>query len=949
MADPARAEPRSAAAEPDPALLVDMAARVIVRFLGGMGLALLAVALVEAVIGDAGRLARPRLHFGLLLLAGAGAGAWLQGQGRPRAASAAALLGATLGMAVFAWDSGLGVHTLALAAVALVVALAGAAAGVRVAAALALSYVLVVLLLTWAELAGLLPGMAAQLQLPLRQRVVGHTLLALGGFLAAVVLQRVLGRALQAVTAERARLAELLRIGSDWTWELDARARLTHLSPSFESHTGRSVAEFMRTGEPGGPQLLENEDARLLREDLRARRAFRNRVTTYRCADGTQLTVRGTGEPMHDSAGRFIGWRGVSHDITAERAAQEQQRRSDDMLNRLAQMTPDPIFIVRLDGGAVLMANGGFLSFVQRTEAEVLGRNGVELGLWPDRTELRRLGEAIARDGTLREHRTVAHDAAGRPRDMLLSAAAFDWHGERVAVINARDVTEIDRTRREADAILDNASVGIALVREHRFERVNPVWEAIFGLPVGTLAGQPTRVMFPGPDDYDAFILQIGEGPERGGVVDIEHDFVRPDGGTVAVRLRARPVDTAHRRERGTIWVAEDITARRRAAQELALAKQQADAANDAKSAFLATMSHEIRTPLNGVLGLARLLQTPGLSESERQEYLGHVVEAAELLTGLVSDVLDLSKIEAGHLDIEHIEFELPGLVESTFRSFATLGRERGLEMRCQLDPALPRRVRGDPVRLRQILSNYLGNALKFTAQGGIGLTMSPLGAGTVRLAVTDSGVGVQPEVRERIFLPFAQADSSTTRRYGGTGLGLSICRELARRMGGEVGVDSDGVSGSTFWAELRLEPVALPADLASARASVSGLAGRRVLVAEDNPVNMLIVGAMLRRLGAEVLEAEDGEQAVQLAQRHAGQLHAVLMDLHMPGMDGLAATRRLRDDARTAALPVYALTAAVLEHDRQQAEAAGMDGFIGKPVLEAELLRVLAGAKPRA
>jgi CheY-like chemotaxis protein len=365
-------------------------------------------------------------------------------------------------------------------------------------------------------------------------------------------------------------------------------------------------------------------------------------------------------------------------------------------------------------------------------------------------------------------------------------------------------------------------------------------------------------------------------------------------------------------------------------------------------------MSHEIRTPLNGVLGLARLLQPAGLDEARRREYLTHLIDAAELLTGIVSDVLDLSKIEAGHLEVEDIEFDLHGVVTSTFRTFAPLGRERGLQMHCTIDAAVPHAVRGDPVRLRQILANFLTNALKFTQRGGITVTVDPghdSAKGRVRVSVHDSGLGIRPEVRERLFMPFAQADSSTTRRFGGTGLGLSICRLLAERMGGEVGVDSDGAHGSTFWAELTLPAVALlNAQTAAADPAAPMLAGRLILVAEDNPVNMLIVGAMLRRLGAEVLEADDGEKAVALARQHADALHAVLMDLHMPVVDGLAATRTLRADPRTAALPVFALSAAVLEHEREQAGAAGMNGFVAKPVVEVELLRALvpAGARER-
>jgi CheY-like chemotaxis protein len=286
-------------------------------------------------------------------------------------------------------------------------------------------------------------------------------------------------------------------------------------------------------------------------------------------------------------------------------------------------------------------------------------------------------------------------------------------------------------------------------------------------------------------------------------------------------------------------------------------------------------------------------------------------------------------------------------VVTSTFHTFAPLGRERGLQMSCHVEADVPHRVRGDPVRLRQILANYLSNALKFTASGHIELHVRCAAQGRIRLEVRDSGPGVDAALSERLFHPFVQADGSTTRRFGGTGLGLSICRELAARMGGEVGVDSDGHSGSTFWAELTL-PLDAPATPGTPELPKDKpLAGMRVLVAEDNPVNMLIVCAMLERLGVEPIQADDGAKALDLARLYAGTLHAVLMDLHMPLVDGLEATRRMHAEAATASLPVFALSAAVLENERESVRAAGMRGFIAKPVLEAELMRALRPLAP--
>ena len=320
-------------------------------------------------------------------------------------------------------------------------------------------------------------------------------------------------------------------------------------------------------------------------------------------------------------------------------------------------------------------------------------------------------------------------------------------------------------------------------MRNRYFERVNPQREVMLGRPLGSLVGQSTAVMFTDRERFEEFAALSDAHQRRGETVDLERVVRRPDGGTLLTRLRARAVDPERPREAGTIWVVEDITERRQTELELASAKLLAEAANQAKSAFLATMSHEIRTPLNGVLGLARLLQDER-DERRRAEYLGHLVDAAQTLAGLVSDVLDLSKIEAGRVVLEDIGFDLHGLVSSTFHSFAPLAAE-----------------------------------------------------GMVRLAVQDSGIGIAPEARERLFMPFSQADSSTTRRFGGTGLGLSICRELAVSMGGRVGAESEVDRGSRFWVELPLRPGVSAAQAATEQAEQTrALAGLTVLVAEDNP-----------------------------------------------------------------------------------------------------------------
>jgi PAS domain S-box-containing protein len=920
-----------------------LGARVLSRFVLLVGLlVLLSAGLELAWASDPGRVPL-RATLGLLMLAGGCVAWWLRRQGRDRDASVVALPVLALAAALQSFASGLGLHSLALGAVSLLVAMAGVLLTVRAALLLALFHLASVLLMLAAHRLGWMAPVDVVLRMAPEARLIGHLVLTAAGLVAALTLARPLQRSLQRALTQERRLSQLLRLGSDWAWELDTAGRLAMLTPSFAHHTGRSVEEFMRLGLPGGPAIIDDADWRDVRSALASRAPFRERVISYRCSDGTLLVVKASGEPMRDEGGRFIGWWGVSRNVTAEMQAQRELQRSREMLERLFRESPDAIFVAPVETGRLMMFNDAFVQLSGFAPDELLGRSGLELGLWRDAEQALQLRELLRqRGGRVRDWRSVCWTRAGERRDQLITAGRFEWDGEAVAVFTARDITDVERDRAEGEAILNSASVGVALVRDQLFERINPAFERMYGRPIGSLRGAPVATLFAKQAHFERFFAVADAALARGETVDVERHAQRPDGSRLLVRLRGVAVDPERPCEAGAIWIAEDITESRQLAQGLAEARNQAEAASQAKSAFLASMSHEIRTPLNGVLGLARLLQDPALAPALRQDYLRLLAESAEGLSGIVSDVLDLTKIEAGRLQVERVAFDLGGLVDSAFGAFATLGRERGLAMRCELADTLPLRVLGDPVRLRQILSNYLSNALKFTQRGTITLSVMPTAAPAVRLAVQDTGIGVPAALRERLFQPFVQADGSTTRRFGGTGLGLSICRQLAELMGGTVGVDSDGATGSCFWVELPLPAVSEPVARLPAPSPAQGLAGLRVLVAEDNAVNMLIITALLRRLGAEVVEAEDGERAVALAREHAGRLHAVLMDLHMPVRDGLSAARELRADARTQALPVIALSAAVLEIEREQAQAAGMRDFIAKPVDEAALLRVL-------
>ena len=378
----------------------------------------------------------------------------------------------------------------------------------------------------------------------------------------------------------------------------------------------------------------------------------------------------------------------------------------------------------------------------------------------------------------------------------------------------------------------------------------------------------------------------------------------------------------------------------RRAAEANAL---EAQAATAAKSDFLATMSHEIRTPLNGVIGMAQAMAGDALSPIQR-ERLGVVRQSGETLLTLINDVLDLAKIEAGKLECEAAPFDLGELLRGVEASFATLARGKGIDLRLSLSPAAAGVYRGDQARIRQILANLLSNALKFTEAGEIRLAVDCAPDGALRLAVSDTGIGMPADRLDRLFGKFSQLDASTTRRYGGTGLGLAISRQIAEMMGGTIVAESVLGAGSTFTATLRLERLADTAETAEADddtpvALLDPDAPLRVLAAEDNAVNRLVLKTLLEQAGIEPTLVENGAEAV--AAWAGGDWDVILMDVQMPIMDGVQATRAIRTrerEDRRPRTPIIALTANAMSHQLLEYDAAEMDDCVSKPI-QAEAL----------
>ena len=629
-----------------------------------------------------------------------------------------------------------------------------------------------------------------------------------------------------------------------------------------------------------------------------------------------------------------------------------------DYFQSIVLSSPDCIRIIDLEG-RIEFINPGGLKLMDVTQArfdEILRGQ-----FWPDRwpeAERPQVEAAwrAALAGETQSFRACYSRRDGVSRWLDTTVSPVFAPGSRVVrrvLATSRDVTEEVQSRALIDTLLDcvPAALFAKEIETGRFVFLNQHAEELFGHKAEDMVGKDAYA-FVLPGQAETIRQADMQAAATDGALVIDNETVTQKDGRTSIRRTRKKATPPGPGMRYVVCLTEDITQERERAEALTRALEEAEAASRAKSQFLAVMSHEIRSPLNGVLGMAQAMDMGELPPEQRQR-LTVVREAGRLLLDLLNDMLDLSRINAGGLQLEESVVETGELAQAARNLFDGLAAEKDIHFDLALDPEAEGPWRGDPTRIRQIITNLIGNAVKFTDRGRVGLDIHAEAGGLV-LAVTDTGPGIPAGKLGRIFDPFDQLDPSNTRRHGGSGLGLSICRSLAELMGGEITVASVVGEGSTFTVRLPLERAERPdAPAIPETAELPSLGGLslRVLAAEDNPMNQLVLSTLLGALGLEPHIVANGQDAVEAWRREPWDL--ILMDVQMPVMDGPDATGAIRAlERRTGRprTPILALTANAMQHQIEEYAACGMDAVVSKPIeVRALIEAVLAYARPQA
>jgi len=674
--------------------------------------------------------------------------------------------------------------------------------------------------------------------------------------------------------------------------------------------------------------------------------------------------------PLFAKDGKYYGRLWTFRDITERKRMEVSLRESEQKFRGLVENFLDAVLTLDPATGNFNSANPAAIKmFGAADEKELLALGpGALSPNWQADGSLsaEKAGQLISNRAEGPKHFEWIHRRISGEEffaDVLLTEMEQD--GKLVILSTIRDITERklaegklreseEKFRELAESINDVFWIASPDLKQTHY--VSPAYEKIWGHPVESLYANPHQwantIMAEEREQIrTVFGTLMGNTPE----VSMEYRIIRADGSIRWIHDRGFQIRDAAGKLVRLTGIATDITERKHVSEQLILAKDAADAANRAKSEFLAMMSHEIRTPMNGLIGFSNLLLETTLS-GEQLEFVETIKRSGDSLLSLINDILDFSKIEAGKVTIESVRFDFQKVAQEATDLLAVTLRQKKLALRVQYEPALPREMVGDPGRVRQVLLNLAGNAVKFTKHGGITIRVRAdrTASDTLRCEIIDTGIGIAPDKQSKLFQLFSQADSSTTRRFGGTGLGLVIAKRLVELMGGEIGLLSEPDKGSTFWFTLptknhnagdflNIPPITFRAAKNGTVAEV--LPGQpakfRVLLVEDDATNQRLAAHFLKRLSCQVDMAANGFEAVVLAGQASYDL--IFMDCLMPGMDGLEATREIRRAENEAErVPIIAVTANVIDGHREKCLAAGMDDFIEKPIHGQELVQAL-------
>lgn len=803
------------------------------------------------------------------------------------------------------------------------------------------------------------------------------------------------------VSAEQARLAAIVANSSDAIIGKTLEGMVTSWNHGAEQIFGYSAKEAVGQllTDLVVPDELQSEEADILTRVAQGERISQFE-TRQRRRNGTFVDVSVTVSPIRGDDGAVVGASKTVRDISAQKAAKahildlntnlEQQvaertdelARANQLLTSVLRSASEVSIIATDSDGVIWVFNTASERMLGYRAEEMIGKStpaplhlaeeiiarGIELSAeYGTPVEGFRVFTHVAEQhgSETREWTYVRKDGSCFPVSLVVTVTR-DASGKVIGYLGiaidiserktaeqalAASLSELVEARDQMQLATDVAELGVwswsAVDQRMQWnDRMFEIYDLPLELREQGLSFEHWRLRLH-PEDAEAIPAIVAADLAAGTVSDMQYRVILPNGQLRHLHASARVECDASGQVAGITGVNRDITAQLELEARLRYAKEQADAASAAKSSFLANMSHEIRTPMNAVLGMLQLVRKTELDARQR-DYLDKANSAAKSLLGLLNDILDYSKIEAGKLDLDLHPFELEGLMRDLAVILSANQGNDDVEVIFDIAPTLPAALLGDSLRLQQILINLAGNALKFTKQGHVEVSVIELGRSDgsiqLRFAVTDTGIGISQEQQTRIFDAFTQAEASTTRRFGGTGLGLGISQRLAAMMGSKLQLVSEPGRGSRFWFDIVLEiaPYAPLKSTHPASARPYPLAGLRVLVVEDNALNRQVAAELLAGEGAQVQLAEGGLDGVARVLSAEQTFDVVIMDIQMPDIDGLEATRRIRADERFRTLPILAMTANASQSDREQCLAAGMNEHIGKPIDLDELVTAL-------